>query len=370
VEYFHLTFPRVAEGFDPFVYLSLEARGRLARGAPLGTSPGYTFDIEERYRAPERVIEITAVRILCAERVSPEWQAAWERLDRTLKEIVAETLTAPGEEKEKRLADLIEQGARDLDIMMHPTVDEEWFARVRAIDSRAEVKFPFQRRIAHAWGRPLTWCIERLGIEPGTGFTPIPDWDAAREILAESGSREEFVSGMKETFGEGALEQRIFHPFRVGEQIYAWQIAEASPEGYERTRAKARAISRDRLWRDGEEQRALRAMSVTLDKCGLVVRPLDRELLAEKMVLGGFVVEDVLPDGERWGLEKGDVAVTVKRVYDLVMEGRAGVWVGNSEKQYAESMRRLARGILNGKTTAVDEDAVIIRGDKIVAVGE
>jgi hypothetical protein len=89
--------------------------------------------------------------------------------------------------------------------------------------------------------------------------------------------------------------------------------------------------------------------SIEVKQFGVVVAAPAPELLAEKMVLGGLVVQEIVPGGPNRGLEKGDIILTYKTVDDVAMERDFGGCVGR---------------LYNWKT----EPLLVLRADEILTV--
>jgi hypothetical protein len=62
----------------------------------------------------------------------------------------------------------------------------------------------------------------------------------------------------------------------------------------------------------GESQRT----SLPVEKAGVVVRRVDSDLMARKMILGGLVIEEVLAEIPGLGYRAGDVVLCYNRGYD------------------------------------------------------
>lgn len=92
----------------------------------------------------------------------------------------------------------------------------------------------------------------------------------------------------------------------------------------------------------------------TVKELGVVLRPAGRGLLAEKLILAGLEVVEVLPDGPEVGLERGDLILNYGSVYDLVMGAGDG--------------DRAMRALLNRLKYASDRSPRILRGRRVPTV--
>jgi hypothetical protein len=84
-----------------------------------------------------------------------------------------------------------------------------------------------------------------------------------------------------------------------------------------------------------------------------VLCPASPDLLAEKGLLQGTLVEKVLPGAPEGGLQAGDVIIVYERVYDLVM-------ARYSEYGPIQRLKNMA-----GQKVA---EVLVIRGDKVLTL--
>jgi hypothetical protein len=168
VSYWYWGYPRPADGHDPTILVNLDTTVRIVKGPPIGASTVMSHDRD--HDGPSRIFEIISVDLKTVEFAPAEWREGWDRLNQLLKDIVAETLTAPGAEKKERLQALINEAAGALEKTRDPQVKEEWKELVHEIDLGAKLVTTDQEAKAREWGRVLRKCVERLGIEPAGGF--------------------------------------------------------------------------------------------------------------------------------------------------------------------------------------------------------
>lgn len=212
----------------------------------------------------------------------------------------------------------------------------------------------YQRRIEAEWGGHLRQYAAKLRIAPRTPMPPEPKPCPVVELLAQSGSAAELLAKIKQSWPEETLEQRLIYSGALKRTVYVWQVKDLTPAEFERLRGEAK----EQLKRLGRNARAEQPLeppgeaSQTLAEWGVVVRPAGADLLAEKGILGGTLVERLLPDGPAVGLQAGDVIIDYWDVYDLAMRGF--VPFGPMSQ-----LRRVAQ--LGGELK-------VVRGDQIVTV--
>ena len=189
--------------------------------------------------------EIGTIRLTYVEFLTQEWMQAWRELDKSLREIVEVSLTAPSEEKRQRLASAIERGSVAAGKMANVTVTDEQRAIVQKIEPEARiVSFsPIGLFNPNQWTQILRQYASCLRIEPKT-----PLQEALRVNLARKPTT-----------------------------------------------------------------------NVTVKELGIVIGVPSDEVMAEKLVLGGVVVEKVLPEGKQTGLQEGDLILDYESIYDVTM---------------------------------------------------
>ena len=146
-------------------------------------------------------------------------------------------------------------------------------------------------------------------------------------------------------------EPLIYSRMAGGHMVFVWQVKDFTPDEFSRLREEAKEqIAR---W-PRESQPAAPAKPTpspqTVPEWGVVLRPAGEDLLAEKLLLRGCVVQRVLPGGSPAGLQADDVIVDYGDLHGLVM--------GDFGAEMA--MRRLVDQSKRGGSIPV------IRGDRLV----
>lgn len=185
-------------------------------------------------------------------------------------------------------------------------------------------------------------------------FEPVARRIRLGKLLVESGSGAEFVGKVKQSCPEGTLQERLPWSQSLSRIVPVGQVAGLDSAAFERLQADAQidlqALVRQG-WLDKPPQPA-RVPTQVIKQWGVVLRPADPELLAEKLFLGGTLVARLLPDGPDVGLKAGDLIIDYRSTYDLVM-GRGFFW---------SPMRRLAHQAQWGGKLDV------LRGERIITI--
>jgi len=290
----------------PTVLICLRGHCRLVKGDASG-------------RSGDRTFEIVSARLIYAQRLTREWLEAWQELDAALREIVDASLTAPDEKKRNRLAQAIDKGSLAVNAMGRVEVAEDFRAAVRKIDTTARVVTQFQRaQAAGEWRRQLEKYVTRLRIQPETPLPPLPQKCPVLQLLVESGSPAEFLAKIRESCPAEALEASMLYSRTLERIVYVWEVEELTGAQFRQLRAEAKA----RYERSREDQPIIEEdalQNLRIDELGVVVGLPSDDLMADKLILGGILVDTVLPGGERTGLKAGDIILNYERVYDIVM---------------------------------------------------
>ncbi len=338
----------IAERLHPFVFDSVKLRGHIGptydfhfahRGANKDRAfPRFMLRMLVRQRCvagtPKsvfgRIEEISAARLLSAERLSDRWMAAWQRLDGVVWELVFASLKAPSPEKRVRLAELIEEGVAALTIMETPEEDEGFLSMLREIEPRAQVVPLFRARANSEWREVFIRCIERLGVQPQTalpehlmapekleplGYDKIPG-----EWLLEVSSPKELIERAVRKWGSDALYRRLpwqemqlcapddppDQPMPGIVDVYLFMLQDCSAQDFAHhvQRARNHCESLERLEQVRYDPESGKAH--VLERLGVVVKALDDDWLAANLFLRGCVATEVLPEGEAKGFRKGD----------------------------------------------------------------
>jgi hypothetical protein len=297
------SFPRPVEEEDPVILVTLESESVLDEehltNKRLGTSESVV---------KERIYEVRSARLVNVEFISPEWRRNWARLDEALTSIVAETLTAPGEEKRRRVKDLIDEGSRALNVMTSPEIREEWREIVRQMGPEVEIVTRHQKSRVQQWGDPFARCVGRLAIEPAT---PLPVQLQPRD--------------------------------------------------------------------DRAPEKAEEPISARAEEVGLVGRAIGRKEMAEKLILGGILIEQVVDGKGIFMIREGDILLTCTRVYDLVMYGDRGIGgymrhrgeeenLRKAMEGFVNRARRIARASLRPERRSWERPPRVLRGDTVLEI--
>jgi hypothetical protein len=312
-DFWYWAFPR-ARGQQPIILLHLEAKTQEGGGPVSGGEK------KESYRGgtPREIVEC---RLICAEFVWPSWRAAWDRLNEGLKQIVAVSRTAPVAERRRRLAEVIETSSRALSEMTKTRVDEQFREILGKIEPTARVVRIYQRRIEAEWGGHLRQYVATLRIAPRTPLPPEPKKCPVVELLARSGSAEELLATIKRSWPEETLEEPLIYSKALKRTVFVWQVTDLTPAEFETLRGEAKE-QLERLGRNARAEQPPQPSGEspqTIPQFGVVLRPAGADLLAEKCILGGTLVDRLLPEGPGIGLQAGDVIIDYWDGYDLAM---------------------------------------------------
>ncbi|MBN1417153.1 MAG: hypothetical protein JXP34_00140, partial [Planctomycetes bacterium] len=163
-----LTMPGIRLGADPARDLAplvarIEERTE-ARPLPRprdGKSPLFVLQLETRMRG-----EVISARVVQAEVLPAGWTLAQEALEAALEEIVAASLTPPGEEKARRVREAIVAGSRALDRMEAMDASPEAIAIVKQVEPRAAIVRTLRDEVERIVGGRLRQYAARLRIVP------------------------------------------------------------------------------------------------------------------------------------------------------------------------------------------------------------
>jgi hypothetical protein len=112
--------------------------------------------------------------------------------------------------------------------------------------------------------------------------------------------------------------------------------------------------------RDAEAERP---SHVSFEELGLTAGVVTDEMMAGKLILGGIIIDEVLPEGEDSGLRPGDIILTCTRIYDVVMgSGLSGFYGINRDP---EVLRRALEYCVE-KAPKYGTDVVLLRGDEVM----
>ena len=307
--------------FDFRLYL-----GGYTNPATLEQTPKILVRFEGGYRLAESVstewgdaktFEIVSARLVRAEFVSAGWLRAWRQLDQALEEIVTTSLTAPNDDKRRQLVVAIEKGSQALNTMVEAATTREERAVVRRINPKAQAVSGFRRHAPSDWWRQLEKYIARLRIQPQTALPPVAG--TALPPLAQSVSPGEFGEKIEALPAAVIKEDAIFYSQKLRRAVYVREFVHITHDEVRSLREEASKQLEDRKRREAETREYhARKRSETLKELALVICAPGDDAMAEKMILGGVVIEKVIA-GHSLGFRPGDIVLPYKRVYDLVM---------------------------------------------------
>ncbi len=273
----------------------------------------------DRTRGPvwPEYYEIIKANIVTAEFVSADWIEGWREVDEALKEIVADSLTAPSKEKRKRLSAAVEKGRRALNTMNKAKASDDFAALVGKIESDAQLVDTFRSGIAEQWQSWLERFAKRLGIKLRGLLPARPNRWTVFEVLAESKSLAGFRTAIEKMRPENLA---WVYKTDIGRKLRLWEIEKLTNEEYEKLRAEAKELlPKLQEWEKRLDKEPDVSEGETIEEFGLVVRPASSKLLAKKMILSGIEVEKVSDEHKDIGLKAGDIIIDYDRVYNVVM---------------------------------------------------
>jgi len=327
--------PRLREGKGALFLLRLQAKMRLVGGeAPVDPPPGVR---------PRRYYEMVSVRLDAVEPVTAKWISAWQALDEALREVVSTSLSPPGDQKRKRLFGAIERGSQALDTMGKIKVGEDVLALVVKIEPEARLVRGFQRRVAGQWQDELEKCTVRLRIDPNTPLPKRLGTKAGLELLTKSKSPAKFISEIKGSYPTSALKQWLFYSASLERTVHVWEIEQMPKAQFKKVQADAKKLLAEQRHRDNEQ----------VEQWGVLLRLAPGDLLADKLILRGALVEKILANQTEPALVAGDVIIDYEHIYDFVM----------GDFDFARAMKWLANRVQQGPGLRV------LRGDTVITVG-
>jgi hypothetical protein len=182
-----------------------------------------------------------------------------------------------------------------------------------------------QQDIEEQWGGQLRQYLARLRISPHPPLLPETKPCPTLELLSASKSPAEFLTTIRKSWPEETLDKRLIYALTLKRLLYVWQVEDLTQEQFSALKAQAREeLARAQKEREhGREKKRPDGNSgrVNIESWGVVLRPADPDLLAEKGLLQGALVETTLAPTHDVGLRSGDVIFSYHSVYDLVMAG-------------------------------------------------
>jgi hypothetical protein len=288
----------------------------------------YDEQVEEIDRARRTVrpeyYEIVEAEMVTAEFVGEDWIEAWRTVDEALQEIVTESQGAPGKEKRKHLAMAVEKGNSALNAMIRAKPSDNFQTLVGKVDPNARIAQAFARAVTYRWQEWLEKFSTRLGIKINN---PLPEkaklW-IALEVLADSKSLAEFKSA-KERIPQESLD--LLYGFDLGQKVRALEIGHTKDYKFETLRASAKELLP--AVRESEERSdspTETTQKETIEEFGLVLRPVEETVLAEKQILLGLEVVNISAEHGIIGVKVGDIIIYYRRVNDVVMSWHNLSW--------------------------------------------
>ena len=292
--------------------------------------------------------EIFEADLHSVEFVSAEWIDAWRTIDGILQEIVTESRTPPCKEKSERLAAILSKGESILNTMSHVKPNEDFRTLVGRVDPNSQVVQTFARQATYRWQEWFEKFAARLDIKLNNSLPEEPKLWIALEVLADSESLEEFKSA-REKIPQDSLE--LLYGFDLGQKVRSLEIWRTKDFKFETLRASAKEMLPEVRKREEESDRTPEVSEKeTIEEFGLILKPVNKKILAEKQILLGLEVESVSVDNRIIGIQKGDIIIYYDRVDDVVMSWYGLGW----QKQILTNIIRQGR------------DICVMRGDRII----
>ncbi|MHC4622103.1 MAG: hypothetical protein ACYTEQ_30570 [Planctomycetota bacterium] len=327
--------PRLDKGADRFVVVWLETKMR-----PLEVDTS---------------VMIVSARLRAAECVKKDWIEDWENLDAALKEVVAQSLSAPGKEKKRRLSEAIEKGSQALSEMKKVNMSEEFRAVVKKIEPEVHLVRTFKRDVTKQWQVWLERFAGRLDIKPRHPFPARPKRWPVFELVAESESPEAFRARIEQSPAD-SIDQVLYYDYGsvLGRNLWVWDIANLTKAKFAKVRVEAKKLleklgTREELLNETVDYTG----SNTIQELGIVLRPASSELLAKKLILSGVLVESVSPQGKDTGLQAGDIIMDYDKHVNQVIMG----W--HDRRNATKMANRIRRGY----------KPRVMRGNEVIELG-
>ena len=314
--------PRARDPETPFVLVDVEAEGRKCP-QPKAPKPRCTMPDDEGPFGRSEEFELISVQLVSAEFISSVWRRAWDDLDGGLTNIVKASRTAPSREKRTRLLNASEKSSAACCAMRRARVSDESRAAVARIAPQARVVRSFQSHIEAEWGGQLRQYVSRLRLTPPTPLPPEPKACPKLELLAASGTPADFLAKVRGSWPEETLDESLLYSPTLKRIVFVWQVQEFSEQQFAALQAQAREqlarAEQENKRRAAEATAENTAASGAIEPWGVVLRPGAPDVLAEKGLLAGLLVEKAPADRSDVPLRAGDVILGYDSVYDLVM---------------------------------------------------
>ena len=304
------------------------------------------------------VYEIVGVDVWHAELLDRDWLLAWRRLDAALREMVAASLAPPGEAKRARLTAAVEKGSQALTVTSRVEVDDAFRATVRGVAPKARVVRHYQ--LGHQWGY-REWAatfhklVARLRIVPTTPLPPAPPAELpVLAWLAEGKAADAIVADVRATWGDGQLDRTVAWLASSRRLALIGDLPALGDAELGEARAWARKQIADKRAEAQRPKPKPPPRTRSIKELGIVAAALDDDLFAQKLILGGILVEQLLPNAPDVGLRQGDIVLHYRRIYDLVMGGF----------EARQALAQFARRAKHARTLELK----VLRGEQLVAL--
>ncbi len=333
--------PRLREGKGALFLLRLETKMRMVGGE----APEIAA-LPPDVRAGQ-FYEIVSARLDSVEPVTAKWISAWQALDEALKEVVSTSLSPPGDQKRKRLFRAIERASQALNTMGKVEVSEDIRALVVKVEPEVRLVRGFQRRVAGQWQDELEKCTVRLRIDPNTPLPKRLGRKAGLELLTKSNSPAKFMSKIKGSYPDEVLKQRLLYSASFERTVHVGEIEQMAKAQFKKVQADAK-----KLLAELAEQEQQDRDNERVKQWGVVLRPAPGDLLADKLILRGALVEKILANQTEPALVAGDVIIDYEHTYNFVM----------GDFDFDRAMKWLANKVRQGRGLRV------LRGDQLITV--
>jgi hypothetical protein len=138
-------------------------------------------------------------------------------------------------------------------------------------------------------------------------------------LIAKSDSPNIFASKLEKIPPDSIMEI-AFWSNALSRKICIWDIGNLTESDFKKINTWAKELlpeirkDQERLNNPVDD-----SQSHTIEEFGLVLRPAGADVLAEKLVLSGLLVEDVSTQGKKIGFRQGDIILDYDHVYSMVM---------------------------------------------------
>jgi hypothetical protein len=288
--------------------------------------------------------EVFEAKLDYAECVPRSWIKQWTQLDDALNEMVSVTLTAPGPQKRERLTEIVDRGSRAMNAMVGIVKAMEPFPPgADEVVLETPVVYLFKRQVMSQWQDRFMEYAARLRIQPKIPF-PERQKDLRsetvrfEELFLESSSAQAFVDKIKKEWSADILVIPLVHSSKLHRTVPIGEVGILGDGELEVIRGEIKEhLDQVRRSQDESKTRQEESASRPEVKAEVVLQPVSADLMAEKLILSGLVVEKVLADPPKVDIRPGDIIIDYQRVYDLVM-------AGSDSSPQADPLKRIEQG--------------------------